>query len=88
MTKEDKREWKIEIDGEQADVTLDNNYEAEIKGKGFKNDHLRVSRIELQSNEISSTFVHFSTKSYQRWFEHISAGRALVKQSIVNKLYL
>ena len=64
--REVKREWKIEIDGEQADVTLDDNYEAEIKGKGFKNDHLRVSRIELQFSEISSTFVHFSTKSYQR----------------------
>ena len=42
-----KRKWKIEIDGEQADVTLDDNYEAEIKGKGFKKDHLRVIRIEI-----------------------------------------
>ena len=31
--REVKREWKIEIDGEQADCTFDNNYEAEIKGK-------------------------------------------------------
>ena len=29
-----KREWKIEIDGEQTDCTFDYNYEAEIKGKG------------------------------------------------------
>ena len=42
-----KREWKIEIDGEQADCTFDNNYETEIKGKGFKKDHLRVIRIEI-----------------------------------------
>ena len=28
-----KPEWKIEIDGKQADCTFDNNYEAEIKGK-------------------------------------------------------
>ena len=45
--REVKREWKIEIDGEQADVTLDDNYEAEIKGKGFKKDHLCVIRIEI-----------------------------------------
>ena len=45
--REFRREWKIEIDGEQADVTLDDNYEAEIKGKGFKKDHLRVIRIEI-----------------------------------------
>ena len=31
-----KGRWKIEIDGEQTDVTFDHNYEAEIKGKGFK----------------------------------------------------
>ena len=47
LGREEKREWKIEIDGEQADVTLDDNYEAEIKGKGFKKDHLRVIRIEI-----------------------------------------
>ena len=54
--REAKRKWKIEIDGEQADVTLDDNYEAEIKGKGFKNDHLRVSRIELKFTEITLLF--------------------------------